>query len=72
MKSYAIIIEKGETSYGVSAPDFPGCFAVGETLEEAKKLFKEALEFHIKGLIEDGQPVPDPVNQSDYVNVEAA
>jgi predicted RNase H-like HicB family nuclease len=72
MKNYAIIIEKGETSYGISAPDFPGCVAVAETLDEAKKLFKEALEFHIKGLIEDGLPVPEPTIQSDYVSVEAA
>jgi len=29
---YAIVIEKGETSYGAHVPDLPGCVAVGESL----------------------------------------
>jgi predicted RNase H-like HicB family nuclease len=42
-----IVIEKGETSYGAYVPDLPGCFAVGESLEELKELITEAILFHI-------------------------
>ena len=35
---YAVIFEKGDTSYGASVPDLPGCVAVGDSLEEVKRL----------------------------------
>ena len=57
---YAVIIEEGENSFGAYVPDLPGCIAVGETREEVLKLIEEAIEFHIEGLREDGQPVPEP------------
>ena len=47
---YAVIIDKGELSYGAYVPDLPGCVAVGETCEEALSLIHEAIEFHIQGL----------------------
>ncbi len=55
---YAIIIEKGEASYGAYVPDLPGCVAAAETREEVRKLIQEAIEFHLEGLKEDGQPIP--------------
>lgn len=64
---YAIIIEKGETSYGAYVPDLPGCVAVGETLKEVETLIREAIEFHIEGLREDGLPIPEPTTLCKYV-----
>ena len=55
---YAVMIEKGPTSYGATVPDLPGCVAVAETLEEVETLIREAIEFHIEGLRQDGLPVP--------------
>lgn len=55
-----MIIEKGTTSYGAHLPDLPGCIAVGETEEEARRLIREAIAFHIEGLREAGVPVPPP------------
>jgi predicted RNase H-like HicB family nuclease len=66
---YTIILEKGETSYGAYAPDIPGCVAVGETKEETLILIKEAIEFHIEGLKEDGQRIPFPHHSSETVEV---
>ncbi|VEP17164.1 conserved hypothetical protein [Hyella patelloides LEGE 07179] len=43
---YAVIIEKGNNSYGAYVPDLPGCVAVGETAAEVKTLIQEAIEFH--------------------------
>jgi predicted RNase H-like HicB family nuclease len=64
---YAVVIEKGETSYGAYVPDLPGCIAVGESLEETKQLIQEAIAFHLEGLQEDGSPIPEPVSICEYV-----
>jgi predicted RNase H-like HicB family nuclease len=68
---YAVIIEKGDTSYGAYVPDLPGCVAVGETLEEVKLLIREAIAFHLEGLREESLPVPEPTTLAEYVEAEA-
>ena len=69
---YAVIIEKTDAGFGASVPDLPGCVAVGETEEEVRELIREAIEFHIDGLREDGQPVPTPVVRVEYIDVQPA
>ena len=61
MADYIALIHKDpESDYGVSFPDFPGCITAGATLDEAKAMAAEALAFHIKGMTEDGDPIPEP------------
>ena len=60
MDNYLIIIEKSDDGYGAYCPDVPGCVAVGDTEDEARKNFLEALEFHFEGLKEDGLEIPKP------------
>jgi predicted RNase H-like HicB family nuclease len=61
MNQYIGLIHKDEGSdFGVSFPDFPGAVTAGKSLEEARALAEEALAFHIEGLVEDGEPVPEP------------
>jgi predicted RNase H-like HicB family nuclease len=55
---YVVIVEQGDTSFGAYVPDMPGCIAVGETIDEAMQLIREAIEMHIKSLHEHGEPVP--------------
>ena len=69
---YAVIVEEGERSFGAYVPDLPGCAAVGETKEEVLQLIQEAIEFHIEGLREDGQPIPEPSSSIEYIEVRAA
>jgi predicted RNase H-like HicB family nuclease len=69
---YAVIVEKGESSFGAYAPDLPGCAAVAETIEEVLQLIQEAIEFHLEGLVNDGQPLPEPSSIVEYVEVKAA
>ncbi|MBW4603685.1 MAG: type II toxin-antitoxin system HicB family antitoxin [Calothrix sp. FI2-JRJ7] len=69
---YMVIIEKGKTSYGAYVPDLPGCVAVSETKEEVLELIKEAIELHLEGLQEDGQPIPEPCSTGEFVEVQAA
>jgi len=68
---YAVVIEKGESSYGAYVPDLPGCVAAGDTKEEAIRLIQEAIEFHIEGLKEEGEPVPPPSSSVEFVEVAA-
>jgi predicted RNase H-like HicB family nuclease len=69
---YAVIVEEGETSFGAHVPDLPGCVAVADTKEGVLELIQEAIEFHIEGLREDGQPIPEPASSIEYVEVRAA
>jgi predicted RNase H-like HicB family nuclease len=69
---YAVIIEEGENSFGAYVPDLPGCVAAAETREEVLRLIREAVDFHIEGLREDGQPIPEPSSSVEYVEVKAA
>ena len=68
---YAVIVEKGEGSYGAHVPDLPGCIAVAETKQEVLGLIQEAIEFHLEGLREDGQPIPPAASSVEYVDVAA-
>jgi predicted RNase H-like HicB family nuclease len=67
---YVVIIEKGEDSYGAYVPDLPGCVAVGDTPEEVKTLIQEAIEFHLEGLQEDGESIPQPNSSIEYVEAK--
>lgn len=69
---YAVVIETSPTGYGAYVPDLPGCVAVGETEDEVRALIREAIEFHLDGLREDGLPVPPPSSRVDYVEVPSA
>ena len=69
---YMVVIERGNSSWGAHVPDLPGCIAVGETRDEAILLIQEAIGFHIEELRRDGQSVPEPASESDYVEVSAA
>ena len=60
MMEYVVILEEGETSFGAYVPDLPGCVAVGDTREEATELIREAIEFHVENLRENGDPVLSP------------
>jgi predicted RNase H-like HicB family nuclease len=65
--SYVAIVEKDpDSDWGVSFPDFPGCISAGATADEAVREAHEALQFHVDGMLEDGETLPDP-NQSDAV-----
>lgn len=63
---YAMIIEKGDRNYSAYFPDLPGCIATGKTLEEVKQRMREGLELHLRGMREDGLPIPEP-SLVDYV-----
>lgn len=68
MAIYIALLRKDQDSdFGVDFPDFPGCVTAGATLEEAHKRAPEALRFHIKGMIEDGDTIPEPSTLDDIM-----
>jgi len=71
MKRYAIVIEKARSNYAAYVPDLPGCVATGATVEETERLLREAIEFHVAGMREDGLSVPEASSQVEYVEVDA-
>jgi len=68
---YAIVIEKAENNYSAYVPDLPGCVATGATVEETEAEIREAIEFHLQGMREDGLPIPEPASKVEYVDVAA-
>ena len=66
---YAVIYEKGPTSYGAYLPDLPGCVAAAKTLEETKRLIREAVALHLDGLRSDGDPIPPPTSTAEYLEL---
>jgi predicted RNase H-like HicB family nuclease len=68
---YAVVIEKGAKGFGAYVPDLPGCIAAAKTRDEVVKLIQDAMEFHIEGLKQDGEPVPKPTSSVEFVEVAA-
>ena len=68
---YAIVIEKAEGNYSAYVPDLPGFIATGATVQEVESQIREAIEFHLEGLREDGLPIPAPASRVEYVEIAA-
>ena len=67
---YTIIVESGAGNFSAFAPDLPGCVVTGDTLDEAVEQMKQAIEFHLEGLAEEGLPIPSPTDSVRLVEVE--
>jgi predicted RNase H-like HicB family nuclease len=66
-----IIIEKTLTGFSAYSPDVAGCVATGSTKRQVKKNIREAIEFHLEGLLEEGYKIPKPRSYSTYVELPA-
>ena len=67
---YAIVIENAGPNFSAYVPDLPGCVATGATVETEHEI-REAIEFHLEGLREDGSPIPPPSSAVSYVDIAA-
>ena len=70
-RRYLIVIEETATGFSAYSPDLPGCVATGASDSEVKQEMRAAIEFHVSGLKEQGQPVPEPQSSSSYVEISA-
>jgi predicted RNase H-like HicB family nuclease len=71
MMRYTVIIEKSENNYGAWAPDLPGCVTTGPTVDETLANMRDAIEFHLEGMREDGEPIPAPTTIATVIEVAA-
>lgn len=69
MRKYLIVIEKAGGNYSAYSPDVLGCITTGDTPEETKRNMREAIEFHLEGLVEDGDPIPEAESTAEYIMV---
>lgn len=70
-RSWAILLERADNNWSASAPDLPGCVATGRTREATLRNMREAIAMHIRGLQEDGQPVPKAATHAETLRVAA-
>jgi predicted RNase H-like HicB family nuclease len=67
-EEYLILIEGGPpTNYSAWSPNLVGCAATGATIDECEAQMKDAIAFHLEGLAEDGDPIPDGTGPGIYV-----
>ena len=57
---YVVVYEKSASGWGAYVPDLPGLGAAGTTLEKVKQLIRQAMDFHLEGMREHGDPIPEP------------
>lgn len=66
MSTYLIVIEATDTRFSAYSPDLPGCVSTGRTRTDVEQQMQSAIEFHLDGLREDGQPIPPPTSAASY------
>lgn len=66
---YAVVIERGAEGCSAYVPDLPGCVAAADTEEEVTALIREAIEFHLEGMRENGEPIPQPGSRAVTIDV---
>ncbi len=65
--SYRILLRKEpEGGYTVIVPSLPGCVTYGDTIDEAIKMAKEAIELYIESLKKHGEEIPTEEGTLEY------
>jgi len=71
MKRYPVVIERTGTGLSAYSPDVPECAATGDSEEDTRRSFQEALAAHFDAMREVGEPIPEPNTSVDYVEIAA-
>ena len=71
MHRFLIVIKKADGNYSAYSPDLPGCVATGKTRDQAARNMHEAIDLHVRGLLEDKLPVPQSRSFAEYVAIPA-
>lgn len=69
MKRYLVVVEHTDTGFSAYSPDLPGCVSTGGTRREVEANMREAIEFHLEGLVLEGHPIPEPNSESAYIDI---
>jgi predicted RNase H-like HicB family nuclease len=63
-KDFLVVFEAGPQNFSAFAPDIPGCYALGDTVEITRQRFLEAAKAHLDWMASDHDPIPEPVTTS--------
>lgn len=66
---YLVVYEKSDTGWGAYAPDLPGLGVAADSLDEVRNLIREAIEFHLEGMRQHGDPIPPAIATTEYITV---
>lgn len=67
-KKYLVILEHAKGSnFSAYVPDLPGCVSTGDTRAKVLRNIRLAIALHLEGMREDGDPIPAPSSEADYV-----
>ena len=69
MHRFLVVIEKADGNYSAYSPDLPGCVATGKTRDQVARNMHEAIDMHVRGLLEDKLPVPQSRSFAEYVAI---
>ena len=69
---YGYVIEKTKTGFSAYAPDLPGCVTAGRTRQIVRRRILEAVGIHLQSMLEDGDPIPKPTSQCEYLDIQLA
>ena len=69
MSRYLIVVQKTGSGFSAYSPDLVGCVSTGATRTEVEANMKEAMEFHLDGMKEEGYPIPEPTAKSTYLEI---
>ncbi len=69
MHRFLVVIEKAKRNYSAYSPDLPGCVATSASREEVERNMHEAIEMHVRGLLEDNLPIPESSSFAEYIAV---
>ena len=64
---YLVVVEPTDTGFSAYAPDLSGCVSTGATREECEGNMREAIDFHLDGLREEGEEIPQPRTSAAFV-----
>ncbi len=71
-REYTVLFERGPRNWSAYVPDLPGCIATGKTRRQVGQLIREAVEFHIEGMLANGERVPEPSVEAETVCIPSA
>jgi predicted RNase H-like HicB family nuclease len=63
-KKFLVVYEVGTANLSGYLPDLPGVIATASNLEAMRGAMRDAAQFHLEGLVSDGDPVPEAVTTS--------
>lgn len=66
---YIVVYEQAPRNWAAYVPDLPGCVATGQTRAEVKRHIRQAIRMHLEAMREDGEPIPEPGNATELIEV---